>query len=77
MSWYRNQSSDEWDPETLRKLIAAYDDALRRAQESGIDSDKSGEAASDVIAKYIIAMAKRGETDSHCLADGALSHLAR
>jgi hypothetical protein len=75
MTW-RNQSSDEWDPETLHKLTEAYEEALRRAQETGTDCDKSGEAAANVIAKYIIALAKRGEIDPNRLVDGALSRLA-
>jgi ABC-type nitrate/sulfonate/bicarbonate transport system substrate-binding protein len=75
MTW-RNQSSDEWDPETLHKLTEAYEEALRRAQETGTECDKSGEAAANVIAKYIIALAKRGEIDPNRLVDGALSRLA-
>lgn len=76
MNWYRDPTSDEWDPETLHRLIAAYEEALRRAHEAGIEFDKSGEAASEVIAKFIIAIAKKGELDSHCLVEGALSRLA-
>jgi hypothetical protein len=76
MSWYRNPTSDEWDPETLRKLTAAYEEALRRARKAGLECDKSGEAASEVIARFIIAMAKRGEFDSDRLVEGALTRLA-
>jgi hypothetical protein len=76
MTQDRNPASDEWHPETLRKLTDAYEEALRRAQEAGIECDKSGEAAPDVIAKFIIAMAKKGELEPHCLVDGALLRLA-
>jgi hypothetical protein len=77
MNWYRNPTSEEWDPETLQKLTVAHEEALRRAQEAGIECNKSGEAAAEVIAKFVIAMAKRGELDSRRLVAGALKRVAR
>jgi hypothetical protein len=77
MNWYRNPTSDEWDPDTLHKLVIAHEEALRRAQEAGIKCDKHGEPAAEVIAKFIIAMARRGELEPDRLADGALGRLAR
>ncbi len=74
-TWYRNPTSDEWGPELTKALSEAYEEAQRRAHALGIDIDRDGEPVSEVIARYIIAQAKRGEYGPKALADGAVAYL--
>jgi hypothetical protein len=77
MNWYGNETPNAWDSHITKALTLAYDDALARAGELGIHGDKDGQAATDVIARHIIAGAKRGKYDPQVLADGALEYLRR
>jgi hypothetical protein len=77
MNWYGNTQTHEWGPTITSALSAAYSEALLRAHDLGLEKDKSGRPASDTIAQYIVAGAKRGVYDSKVLADGALRYLQR
>src|SRR5436190_23256728 len=65
-------------PDAVRTLIAAFDGAWQsiiasRARLSGQQSERTRE----LLAKYIIEQARRGELDECRLRDGALLHLAQ
>lgn len=77
MNWYGNTQTHEWGPTITSALSAAYSDALLRAHDLGLETDKSGRSASDTIAQYIVAGARRGQYDPKVLADGALRRLQR
>jgi hypothetical protein len=66
-----------WDPRTESTLSVAYNEALQRARELGIESGKRGESLSDAITDYIVASANRGIFDPKTLVDGAMEHLQR
>jgi hypothetical protein len=68
-----------FDPEGVRVLVAAFDDAWRRLLDSGAEfaSERDSAAMRDTLAKYIIEQARYGERDHRRLRDGALLHCAR
>jgi hypothetical protein len=68
-----------FDPEFIATLVAAYEDAWREVEKSGstFASPRYRRAAQEIIAKRIIDMAQRGETDPHRLADDAVAYLAQ
>ena len=68
-----------FDPDDVRVLVAAFDDAWRRLLESGVKfaSDREAQAMRDVLAKYIIEQARHGERDQRRLREGALLHYAQ
>ena len=63
-----------FNPETIRILSDALDDAWRRL-EAGARLNGSADAARAALAKYIITMANRGERDRQRLTEGALQRL--
>ncbi len=67
-----------FDPESLRILTAAFEDAWQALQTAGttFDFDGHAEQTRDILARCIIAMAKLGERDRNRLRDAALAHLA-
>ncbi|HEY0144825.1 MAG TPA: hypothetical protein VGB93_01440 [Methylovirgula sp.] len=77
MNWYGNETTNTWDSHITKALTSAYDDALARAEKLGILGEKTGHAASDIIARHIIEGAKRGKYDPQLLAAGALERLQR
>ena len=79
---YRNQHTVNgdgcFDPETVIILSAAYDEAWRSLQKSGIYfTCREAEAARERLAQRIIENAKGGERDPGRLRDNALRDLAR
>ncbi len=68
-----------FDPEDVRVLVAAFDDAWRRLRDAGPEfaSERESEAMRDTIAKYIIEQARHGERDGRRLREGALLQCAR
>jgi len=68
-----------FDPEEIRILVAAFDEAWGAVQASGVIFDRKAKAdtARAILAKHIIAAAKDGEYDEVRLRDGALGALAQ
>jgi hypothetical protein len=68
-----------FDPEFIKTLVAAYEDAWQKVEKSGstFASPRYRRAAQEIIAKRIIDMAQRGEIELHQLADDAVTYLAQ
>jgi hypothetical protein len=68
-----------FDPEFIETLVAAYEDAWRKVEQSGstFASPRYRRAAQEIIAKRIIDMAQLGEIESQRLADDAVTYLAQ
>jgi hypothetical protein len=66
-----------WNPRTASTLSIAYNEALKRARDLGIEYGKGGVPLSDAIVDYIMENAKRGIFDPKTLAEGALLYLQR
>ena len=68
-----------FNPDDVRILVAAFDDASQSLLASGItfESDRESNALPDTLAKYIIEQARHGERDQHRLRDGALLQYAQ
>jgi hypothetical protein len=64
---------EEFDPQTLRILGEALDDAWQRVKRNHLNG--RAYAARSVLAQHIYAMAKQGERDPRHLIDGALMRL--
>jgi hypothetical protein len=71
------RSSAAFDPETVAVLGSAFENAWQRIQASGNHFARPSYAngTREVIAKYIIDMAQRGERDPGKLSDGAVEFL--
>jgi hypothetical protein len=67
-----------FDPETLTVLGNAFENAWSRIEASGDRFARPAYASGtrEVIAKYIVGMALRGERDLAKLSDGAVEFLA-
>lgn len=70
-------SQSAFEPETIDLLVAVYNDAWRRVEESGSKLASPGyeRAAQELLAKRIIESAQRGERDPAVLADDAVRFL--
>jgi len=70
---------EAFDPDTIRILVGAMDDAWQTVQASGADFDGDGypESARAELAKHIVEMAKQGERNQRRLCEGALAYLAK
>ena len=68
-----------FDPEVIETLVAAYEDAWHKIEQSGstFASPRYRRAAQEIVAKRIIEMAQRGEREPTHLADDAVAYLAR
>jgi hypothetical protein len=68
-----------FDPEIIEILVAAYEDAWEKIEQSGsaFASPRYRRAAQEIVAKRIIEMAQRGEREPTRLADDAVAYLAR
>jgi hypothetical protein len=64
-------------PDAVRTLIAAFDGAWQSFTSGARLSGPQREVVREVLAKYIIEQARRGELDERRLREGALLHLAR
>ena len=69
------QPGASFNPETLRVLAGALDDAWLWV-EAGAYLNGSAIAARTVLAKHIVAMATQGERNRQRLTDGALRRLS-
>jgi hypothetical protein len=71
-------SASAFDPESIQILSDAFEDAWQSLHTSGTTLHLGGqeEQTSEMLARYIIELAKLGETDPHRLRDAALAHLA-
>ena len=67
-----------FEPETIETLVAVYEAAWRKVEQSGSKFASPGykRAAQEIIAKRIIEMAQRGERDKKVLSDAAVTYLA-
>jgi hypothetical protein len=75
----KQYADGEFDPDTIRILTQAFDDALQRAQMSKRPylAEEYTEAGRIMRAKHIITAAKAGKRDPRWLADSALLYLSR
>jgi hypothetical protein len=69
-----SEHPESFDPETLRILCAALDDAWQHL-EAGTHLNGSADAARAVLARHIVAMARQGQRDRGRLIEGALARL--
>ena len=67
-----------FDPEDIRILVRAFDQAWEAVQASGavFETKAKADMAQAILAKHIIAAAKEGDLDEERLRDGALVVLA-
>ncbi|HVQ66667.1 MAG TPA: hypothetical protein VMT08_04135 [Bradyrhizobium sp.] len=65
-------------PAVIRILTAAFDDAWKSIQDSGMTfpSDRHADATRELLALRIIETARLGERDARRLLDDALLHLS-
>lgn len=68
-----------FDPELIETLVAAYEEAWRKLEQSGsmFASPRYQRAAQEIIAKRIIDMAQSGDIPTDQLADDAVTYLAQ
>jgi hypothetical protein len=68
-----------FDPDDIRVLVAAFEDAWRSLADSGVSlmSDRDRDILRNELAKCIIEQARHGERDQRRLCDGALLHHAQ
>jgi hypothetical protein len=66
-----------FDPEVIATLVAAYEDAWQKIEQSGstFASPRYRRAAKEIVAKRIIEMAQRGEREPTHLANDAVAYL--
>ncbi len=67
------KETEAFDPEMLRILSEALDDAWHRVRPNHLNA--GAHAARTVLAQHIFAMAKKGERDPELLIEGALMRL--
>jgi hypothetical protein len=74
---YLEEHPAAFDPETVRILSTALDDAWQavQANKAAFKVDGHPEGARDALAKHIVDMAKQGERDPQRLIEGALTRL--
>jgi hypothetical protein len=72
-------ANTSFDPEAVEILSAAFDDAWEQIKQSGSSLARPAyeRGAREVLAKYIIEMAQRGERDRKLLSDSAVKYLAQ
>jgi hypothetical protein len=72
-------SKTDWafDPETVRILIDAFDEAWQSLEKSGATGDGHAQETRDWLAKCIIELARTGERNQRLLRDNALLLLAQ
>ncbi len=68
-----------FDPELIETLVAAFEDAWAKVEESGSEfaSPRYKRVAQEIIAKRIIDTAQRGEKDPRQLVADAVTYLAQ
>ena len=70
--------TEVFDPDAIRVLTTAFEHAWQNLENSGVrfDPDHQSEVR-NILAKYIIEQARRGERDDRRLRDGALLQYSR
>ena len=71
MPIYREIEKNNFDPETIKFLVAAYECACRNLELS----NKRSDAFTEMVAKKIIELAGQGETDPQALCMRSLTAL--
>ena len=66
-----------FQPEEVKLLVEAYDDAWRTIQASGALLDGRAEAVREILARHIIQEAMHGERDPAQLRDAGLARLTQ
>jgi hypothetical protein len=71
-------ANTSFDPEAVEILSAAFDDAWEQIKQSGSNLARPAfeRGAREVLAKYIIELAQRGERDQRLLSESAVKFLA-
>jgi len=71
-------ANTSFDPEAVETLSGAFDDAWEKIRQSGSTLARPAyeRGAREVLAKFIIEMAQRGERDRQQLADAGVKYLA-
>jgi hypothetical protein len=79
MHGYLKNHSGVFDPDEVRILVAAFDQAWEAVQASGaiFDTNVKAESARAILAKHIIEAAQQGERDQRRLRDSALLALTQ
>jgi hypothetical protein len=67
--------SETFDPETIRVLNAAFEDAWQSLTEGGTDLGPDTDATRDTLAQGIVLAATLGERDQWKLRNAALANL--
>jgi hypothetical protein len=72
-------TKSSFDPEFIKTLVAAYEDAWQKIEKSGspFASPRYRRVAQEIIAKRIIDMAQQGEIEPGQLADDAVTFLSQ
>jgi len=75
----KQYADGEFDPETIRILTQAFDDAWQSVQLSNTPyvAEEYTEAGRIILAKHIITAVKAGERNHRRLADSALLYLSQ
>src|SRR6266567_24075 len=75
----RNHADGVFDPEAVRILTTALNEAWKAINATGVSFASRGqaEAARETLAKRIIELARNGERDQRQLSEAALLHLAQ
>jgi hypothetical protein len=75
----KHQDGAVFDPDQVRALTTAFEEAWKTVQDSGASllSNGQAEATRELLALRIIDMARLGERDPRRLRDDALPYLAR
>jgi len=72
-------ANSSFDPEAVEILSGAFDDAWEEIKRSGSNFARPAyeRGAREVLAKYIIELAQRGERDRQALCKSAVEYLAQ
>jgi hypothetical protein len=75
----RQYADGVFEPEAVRILTGAFDDAWARVQaaKAPFATERYAHAGRMILAKHIIITARAGEMDPRSLADSAVLYLAR
>jgi hypothetical protein len=75
----RSHADGVFDPEAIRILTAALNEAWKTINVTGVSFASRGhaEAARETLAKRIIELARNGERDQRRLSEDAVLHLAQ
>lgn len=71
-----NPMPDSFDPDTIWRLVSAFEDAWESFTKDGLVTEVDTEVVRQLLAEGILAVAKLGERDQQQLREAALAHLA-